>query len=145
MYVYIYNIITLCYNKMLRGSPVSSVVPCSNGHPMVIRIVKRQAPELRSRWISPIQHSWRSDPWGCYGLCFGHPNIPTSQCVIIIFPIGMFQVAIFGVFLWGIHHFFGGRFQHDIADADGFMGIIAGVLHLHDRIWREGAPRNCKP
>lgn len=65
--------------------------------------------QQRSRWISPIQNSWRSDPWGCYGLCFGHPT--TSQCVIIIFPIGMFQVAIFGYF-WCIHHFFGGRFQH---------------------------------
>ena len=49
-----------------------------------------------------------------------HPNIPS---VIIIFPIGMFQVAIFGV---------------------STIFLEAG-LHLHDRIWREGAPRNCKP
>ena len=113
----------------------------SNGHPHCQTASSRTP--IQVDFADPALLEVR--PLGLLWVMFWAPQHPNIQCVIIIFPIGMFQVAIFGVFLWGIHHFFGGRFQHDIADADGFMGIIAGVLHLHDRIWREGAPRNCKP
>ena len=109
MYIYtLYNNITLQWNVKRFTSFFSSSMFqwSSKGHPHGQTASSGNSdPGGFRRSSTP----GGPDPWGCYGLCFGHPNIPTSQCVIIIFPIGMFQVAIFGVFLWGIHHFFGGR------------------------------------
>ena len=144
-YIILYYIITLCYNKMLRGSPVSSVVPCSNGHPMVIRIVKRQAPAtIQVDFADPELLEVR--PLGLLWVMFWAPQHPNIPVCYHHFP----HRNVSGCHFWGISgvstiFFWRPVPAFSIADADGFMGIIAGVLHFDDRIWREGAPRNCKP
>ena len=100
-------------HKFLQSFHVPMVIPCSSAS-------SNRNLQQQSRWISPIQSSWRSDPLGCCGLVWFWAPDPKLQMlllyVIIIFPIGFggFRLPLLDIFGESFNHsaFFGhGRFQ----------------------------------